>query len=101
MTSAPPEALAAWLDGNLGWENTQFCSALSGGNSNLTWHFRSGDRSCVVRTPPANDISPTSARGIQREAQVLQAIAGFEVRAPEVLAWCDDASVIGRSFLVQ
>ena len=101
MSSAPPEALAAWLDDHLGWENTRFCSALSGGNSNLTWQFRSGDRSCVVRTPPANDISPTSARGIQREAQVLQAIAGFEVRAPAVLAWCDDASVIGRSFLVQ
>ena len=55
----------------------------------------------MVRTPPANDISPTSARGIQREAEILRAIQDFPVRAPRVLAWCDDSSVIGRPFLVQ
>ena len=101
MTSVPAEQLASWLDAHLVGRILEFCAALSGGNSNLTWQFQSGDRACVVRTPPANDISPTSARGIQREAQMLQAIAGFDVRAPAVLAWCDDASVIGRSFLVQ
>lgn len=101
MSAVPPEQLASWLESALGWENIHFHSALSGGNSNLTWRFQSGDRACVVRTPPVNDISPTSARGIQREAEMLQAIEGFAVRAPAVLAWCDDASVIGRSFLVQ
>ena len=55
----------------------------------------------MVRTPPANDISPTSALGIQREAEILRAIQDFPVRAPRVLAWCDDSSVIGRPFLVQ
>ena len=101
MTHEVTDTVAAWLSESLGWQDPAFVSALSGGNSNLTWLFRDGDKACVVRTPPADDISPTSARGIQREAQMLQAIRAYPVRAPAVLAWCEDASVIGRPFLVQ
>ena len=101
MTSETTEQVADWLRGSLGWEQAEFVSALAGGNSNLTWQFCDGQRACVVRTPPANDISPTSARGIQREAQILQAIADYPVKTPRVLAWCDDETVIGRPFLVQ
>jgi len=101
MAEDVTDAVATWLKATLDWQQPEFRTALSGGNSNLTWQFRDGDRACVVRTPPANDISPTSARGIQREAEILQAIEAYPVRAPEVLAWCDDVSVIGRPFLVQ
>ena len=101
MAEDVTDAVATWLKATLDWQQPDFVTALSGGNSNLTWQFRDGDRACVVRTPPANDISPTSARGIQREAEILQAIAVYPVRAPGVLAWCDDVSVIGRPFLVQ
>ncbi|MEK9920525.1 MAG: phosphotransferase family protein [Luminiphilus sp.] len=101
MASDATSSVASWLRDSLDWQQPEFVTALSGGNSNLTWQFRDGDRACVVRTPPANDISPTSARGIQREAQILQAIEAYPVRAPAVIAWCDDASVIGRPFLVQ
>ena len=101
MAVDPTEEVAAWLKSQLGFQQAEFVCALSGGNSNLTWQFRDGARACVVRTPPANDISPTSARGIQREAEILQAIADYPVRAPEVLGWCDDNQVIGRPFLVQ
>ena len=101
MTSEATEQVADWLRGFLDWDQAEFVSALAGGNSNLTWQFRDGERACVVRTPPADDISPTSARGIQREAQILQAIADYPVKAPRVLAWCEDETVIGRPFLVQ
>jgi len=101
MAEDVTDAVAKWLKATLDWQQPEFVTALSGGNSNLTWLFRDGDRACVVRTPPANDISPTSARGIQREAEILQAIAVYPVRAPGVLAWCDDVSVVGRPFLVQ
>ncbi len=101
MAREATEQIADWLQRELGWEGAEFVSALSGGNSNLTWQFRDGARACVVRTPPPNDISPTSARGIQREAQILQAIEDYPVKAPKVLAWCDDNAVIGRPFLVQ
>ena len=92
MTSETTEQVADWLRGSLGWDHTEFVSALAGGNSNLTWHFRDGEKACVVRTPPADDISPTSARGIQREAQILLAIADYPVKAPGVLAWSVDES---------
>lgn len=95
-----PESLCVWLNDTLGWRDTRFVSALSGGNSNLTWRFSAGEASCVVRTPPVDDISPTSARGIQREAQVLTAIGG-QAKVPRVFAWCEDESIIGRPFLVQ
>ena len=101
MTSEATEQVADWLRDSLGWAQAEFVSALAGGNSNLTWQFRDDEKACVVRTPPADDISPTSARGIQREAQILQAIADYPVKAPGVLAWCDDEKVIGRPFLVQ
>ena len=101
MTTESTGRVADWLTATLGWKTAEFVSALSGGNSNLTWLFRDGERACVVRTPPANDISPTSARGIQREAQILTAIGDYPVRAPAVLGWCDDPEVIGRPFLVQ
>ena len=90
MTTESTAQAADWLTATLGWKRAEFVSALSGGNSNLTWLFRDGERACVVRTPPANDISPTSARGIQREAQILTAIGDYPVRAPAVLGWCDD-----------
>ncbi len=101
MASEATEQVADWLRGSLGWKQAEFVSALAGGNSNLTWQFRDGERACVVRTPPADDISPSSARGIQREAQILQAIVDYPVKAPRVLAWCEEESVIGRPFLVQ
>ena len=101
MDSDATDQVGAWLRSSLGWEGAEFVSALSGGNSNLTWQFRDDARACVVRTPPVDDISPTSARGIQREAQILQAIENYSVRAPRVLAWCEDEAVIGRPFLVQ
>ena len=59
MSLEATEQIANWLRGSLGWEQAEFVSALTGGNSNLTWQFRDGERACVVRTPPADDISPT------------------------------------------
>lgn len=91
--------LLPWLRSELGWQYPEFAGALSGGNSNLTWMFRDGDRSCVVRTFPSATISPTAHRGIERERRVLSAIEG-RVRAPRVLGWCEDPQFIGRAFLV-
>ena len=99
--SESTQKVCDWLNYSLGWSETKFITALSGGNSNLTWHLQSKSGSCVIRTPPSEDISPTSARGIEQEAHVLQALKGKGVRAPEVLAWCEDLDIIGRPFLVE
>ena len=51
MTTESTARVADWLTATLGWKTAEFVSALSGGNSNLTWLFRDGERACVVRTP--------------------------------------------------
>jgi aminoglycoside phosphotransferase (APT) family kinase protein len=52
-----------------------------------------------VRTFPAETISPTAHRGIEREHTIMQAVRG-QVKAPEVLGWGDENSPLGRPFLV-
>ncbi|WP_435216761.1 phosphotransferase family protein [Luminiphilus sp. nBUS_07] len=100
MSTASQDAVCRWLQENLHWSNVQFLGPLSGGNSNLTWHFSSAEQSCVVRTTPDEAISPNSARGIERESKVLKLVEGI-VKAPKLIAWCDDTEVMGRPFLVQ
>ncbi|EED35065.1 putative acyl-coa dehydrogenase fade36 [Luminiphilus syltensis NOR5-1B] len=92
------ENILPWLRENLGWEAPQFTAALAGGNSNITWRFDSDDQACVVRTFPAETISPTAHRGIEREFKVLKAVEG-RVRAPRVLGWGGAESGLGRPFL--
>lgn len=94
------DKVSAWLAEELGWERPAFATALSGGNSNLTWQFNSESSNCVVRTTPNEAISPNSGRGIEREAKVLSAVEG-RVKAPKLYAYCNDLGVIGRPFLVQ
>ncbi len=93
------EKILPWFEEELDWASPHFDGALSGGNSNLTWRFSSGDQSCVVRTFPAATISPTAHRGIEREHAVLKAVEG-QVRAPRVLGWGDGNNTLGRPFLV-
>lgn len=100
MSMAPQAAVARWIEDNLGWTSVSFAGPLSGGNSNLTWHFCSADQACVVRTTPDEAISPNSARGIERESKVLKLVEG-RVKAPRLLGWCDDVQVMGRPFLIQ
>lgn len=100
MSTKPQDEICHWLRENLHWSDVQFVGPLSGGNSNLTWHFSAAEHSCVVRTTPDEAISPNSARGIERESKVLKLVEG-RVKAPKLFAWCDDLTVMGRPFLVQ
>jgi aminoglycoside phosphotransferase (APT) family kinase protein len=52
----------------------------------------------VIRRPPRGPLPP-SAHDVLREARVLRATAG-QARVPEVVATCDDESVIGAPFYV-
>ena len=70
---------------------------LSGGQSNPTYVLRSGAWQCVLRTKPAGPLLP-SAHAIDREYRVMGALQGSEVPVPRMLAYCDDASIIGRDF---
>lgn len=70
---------------------------LSGGNSNVTLLVDTNQGKLVLRTPPADTISPTAHRGVEREARVMSALRGH-APVPEVLGWCGDSEVIGRQF---
>ena len=53
----------------------------------------------VLRRPPRGPLPP-SAHDVLREARLLQALEPTVVRAPEILAVCDDEAVIGAPFYV-
>ncbi|MGZ4195920.1 MAG: phosphotransferase family protein [Solirubrobacteraceae bacterium] len=66
------------------------------GHSNVTFGLSTG---VVVRRPPRGPLPP-SAHDVLREARLLRALERTPVRAPRVLAVCDDESVIGAPFYV-
>jgi aminoglycoside phosphotransferase (APT) family kinase protein len=66
------------------------------GHSNVTFALSTG---VVLRRPPRGPLPP-SAHDVLREARLLRALAGTGVRAPRVLAACEDESVIGAPFYV-
>jgi aminoglycoside phosphotransferase (APT) family kinase protein len=66
------------------------------GHSNVTFALSTG---VVLRRPPRGPLPP-SAHDVLREARLLRALAPTDVRAPKILAVCDDEQVIGAPFYV-
>jgi aminoglycoside phosphotransferase (APT) family kinase protein len=66
------------------------------GHSNVTFALSTG---VVLRRPPRGPLPP-SAHDVLREARLLSALERTPVRAPRVLAVCDDQSLIGSPFYV-
>jgi aminoglycoside phosphotransferase (APT) family kinase protein len=69
------------------------------GHSNVTYLVRRGDAELVLRRPPRPPLPP-SAHDVLREARLLTALQGAQVRTPRVLLACNDESVIGAPFYV-
>jgi aminoglycoside phosphotransferase (APT) family kinase protein len=94
------EPLLAFLDAHgLGSGDEVDVEPLGEGHSNVTYLVRRGDAEVVVRRPPRPPLPP-SAHDVLREARVLRAVEPTPVRAPRVLAACEDESVIGAPFYV-
>jgi len=92
------EPLIAYLDlRSLGAGEPEI-AAIGEGHSNLTYLFTRGDTRFVLRRPPRGPLPP-SAHDMLREARVITSLHGH-ARVPEVLAVCDDESVIGAPFYV-
>jgi aminoglycoside phosphotransferase (APT) family kinase protein len=66
------------------------------GHSNVTFGLSTG---VVLRRPPRGPLPP-SAHDVLREARLLRALESTPVRAPKVLAVCDNTEVIGAPFYV-
>ncbi|WP_353234355.1 phosphotransferase family protein [Diaphorobacter ruginosibacter] len=95
-------SLAAWMNGNIdGFAGPLTVEMFKGGQSNPTYKLITPSRSYVMRAKPgpAAKLLP-SAHAIEREYQVMNALAGTDVPVPRMLGLCEDESVIGRAFYV-
>ena len=69
------------------------------GHSNITYLIRRGGEQFVLRRPPRPPLPP-SAHDVLRESRLLRALEPTEVRTPDILAVCDDESLLGVPFYV-
>ncbi|HEY7512224.1 MAG TPA: phosphotransferase family protein [Vicinamibacteria bacterium] len=68
-----------------------------GGHSNLTYLVRADGREAVLRRPPLGS-TVKSAHDMAREFRILSRLAPAYPRAPKVIAFCEDETVIGAKF---
>ncbi|MBP9906716.1 MAG: phosphotransferase family protein [Rhodoferax sp.] len=76
-------------------EVTQF----PGGASNLTYRLRYPNRDLILRRPPFGHKAK-SAHDMGREAKVMRGLKPVYPRVPNVLAFCQDATVMDSDFYV-
>jgi len=90
--------LAAWMDAQgLGEGQIAAPRLLGGGTQNILLRFERADRPYVLRRPPKH-LRANSNETMRREARVLAALAGTDVRHPGLIAACPDEGVIGAAF---
>lgn len=70
---------------------------LPGGRSNPTYEVSDGTRAWILRRPPL-DVRWSAAHDVVREARVMAALAGSAVPVPEVIAICEETSILGCPF---
>jgi aminoglycoside phosphotransferase (APT) family kinase protein len=89
----------AWLKQRLTLRGTPRVTQYSGGASNWTYRLQYESDDLVLRRPPAG-TKARSAHDMGREFQVQRALRPVYPYVPEMLAFCDDAQVIGCDFYV-
>jgi len=94
------ERLGSWLDQQgIAPGEPIVLAPVGEGHSNPTFTLDRGDRTLVLRRRPAGNVHP-SAHDVLREAAWMSALAPLGVRVPEIVAACDDDSVLGVDFFV-
>ena len=72
---------------------------LVGGQSNPTFKISSGTKQFVLRKKPDGKLMP-SAHAIDREHRVMSALTKTNVPVPNMLAYCEDESIVGTPFFL-
>ena len=95
------EALAAWLRAHADGipDGTPDVRQFPGGASNLTYLLRYPQRDLILRRPPSG-AKARGAHDMGREFTIKSRLAPVFDRVPEMVAFCDDAYVIGSEFYV-
>ena len=94
-----PVRLARWMDerGLPGRGEPLACRFITGGASNELFEIRRGDARMALRRPPAR-VPEGRNESMLREYRVLAALRDTDVPHAQVLAACDDPSVLGACF---
>jgi aminoglycoside phosphotransferase (APT) family kinase protein len=105
MVTAAPDALdenalCRWLAGQIeGFQAPIRIDRFPGGQSNPTYKLTAAARSYVMRTRPLGQLL-AGAHAIDREYRVISALSATDVPVPKTYGFCDDETVIGRSFFI-
>jgi len=91
------DALAAFLEAEVGPGGNLRIHYHQQGHSNETLFVDWGDHELVLRRPPAGETAE-AAHDVLREYRVMSALQDTDVPVPRTVAGCDDHSVIGSDF---
>ena len=92
------EALETWLGSTLPEiQGVPRVTQYSGGASNWTYRLEYPEADLVLRRPPAG-TKAKSAHDMGRESFIQRALRPVYPLVPEVLAFCDDPTVLGDEF---
>lgn len=98
MSAVSAQALAGYLRSQgLSRSEVIRLTPLSGGQSNPTYIVEDGAQRFVLRKKPAGTLL-ASAHAIDREYRVMRALQDTDVPVPRMLAYCEDASLLGTPF---
>jgi aminoglycoside phosphotransferase (APT) family kinase protein len=92
------EPLQDFLDAHQLGAGRITASPLGEGHSNVTYSITRADSTEVVLRRPPRPPLPPSAHDVLREARLLRALKSTAARVPEVLATCEDPTLIGCPF---
>lgn len=87
-------AVGSWMDSEgLPPGEITGLTPIGGGTQNIMLRFTRGGRDYVLRRPPKHP-RPVSNNVLRREARLLEALSGTDVRAPRVVAVSADETVL-------
>ncbi|MCW2714700.1 MAG: putative aminoglycoside phosphotransferase [Frankiales bacterium] len=93
-------AVHAWLSQRVaGLGGPPLVRQFGGGASNLTYLLEYADQELVLRRPPAG-AKAASAHDMRREHRVQDSLRPHYPYVPRMVAFCDDAAVLGSDFYV-
>ncbi|MDG4647731.1 phosphotransferase family protein [Roseibacterium sp. SDUM158017] len=94
------DAVSDWLRAcNGGAQTVVRATKYPGGQSNPTYLLETEGAPLVLRRKPSGTLLK-SAHAVDREYRVQAALAGTSVPVARMIAYCDDAAVIGSEFYV-
>ena len=92
--------LTEWMSENIsGFKGPLTLAKFSGGQSNPTYKVTTPQTNYVLRRKPPGKLLP-GAHAVEREYQIMSALAETDVPVPHCYALCEDVDVIGTPFFI-